>query len=286
MRDRATSEAEPRLEAGGTATQASLCGATVGHMDDATPTLEVLLPAGLPAIRPDDAEAALAALFAEPRTPWLRANMIATLDGAATGADHRSGSINDPADLRVFHTLRALADVVLVGAGTVRAESYRPPRTPEPFLAARRRRGQPDHPALAVLTASGDIPVATLTDGPPPWVFTTDGAAHLDRLQRHLPPERLHVSNGTLDVAAAVSTLVAAGLPLILTEGGPHLLGELVAADVVDELCLTWSPQLVGGSAMRVLAGADWLLPARQARLAHLLHADGVLLGRWLLREP
>jgi len=83
-----------------------------------------------------------------------------------------------------------------------------------------------------------------------------------------------------------VSTLVAVGLPLILTEGGPHLLGELVAADVLDELCLTWSPQLVGGPVMRVLAGTDWLLPPRQARLAHLLHADGVLLGRWLLREP
>ena len=101
-------------------------------MDDAPPTLEVLLPSGLPAIRPDDAETALAALFAEPRTPWLRANMIATLDGAATGADHRSGSINDPADLRVFHTLRALADVVLVGAGPceLRATGHRGRRSP------------------------------------------------------------------------------------------------------------------------------------------------------------
>src|SRR5665648_1069207 len=144
-----------RWVSGGTVTQASLCGANVGHMDDATPTLEVLLPAGLPAIRPDDAEMALAALFAEPRTPWLRANMIATLDGAATGADHRSGSINDPADLRVFRALRALADVVLVGAGTVRAEGYRAPRPPGVGPApagparpprARRAHGQRRHP--------------------------------------------------------------------------------------------------------------------------------------------
>jgi riboflavin biosynthesis pyrimidine reductase len=257
--------------------------ATVASVDDAAPTLQVLHPQGRPSLPPDPAEQALGALFDEPRSRWVRANMVATLDGAATGADHRSGSINDPADLRVFRTLRARADIVLVGAGTVRAEGYRAPRTPEPLRAGRRDRGQPDHPALAVLTASGDLPVALLTDDPAPWVFTTSDAAHLDRLSDHLPPERLHVHDGVLPAAAALEALSAAGLGRILTEGGPHLLAELVTAGLVDELCLTWSPQLVGGSATRVLAGTAWLVPPRQARLAHLLHADGVLLGRWLL---
>lgn len=257
--------------------------ATVASVDDVAPTLHVLHPQGRPSLPPDPTEQALGELFDEPRSRWVRANMIATLDGAATGADHRSGSINDPADLRVFRTLRARADVVLVGAGTVRAEGYRTPQTPEPLRAGRRDRGQPDHPALAVLTASGDLPVALLADDPAPWVFTTSDAAHLDRLSLHLPPERLHVHDGVLEAATALETLSAAGLGRVLTEGGPHLLGELVAAGLVDELCLTWSPQLVGGSAMRVLAGTAWLVPARPARLAHLLHADGVLLGRWLL---
>src|SRR5665648_586942 len=112
-----------RWVSGGTVTQASLCGATVGHMDDATPTLEVLLPAGLPAIRPDDAETALAALFAEPRTPWQRAHMIATLAGGDSVADHRFGAMNGQVDLRVFRTLRPPADVVLVGAGTASARA-------------------------------------------------------------------------------------------------------------------------------------------------------------------
>jgi riboflavin biosynthesis pyrimidine reductase len=254
-------------------------------VDDAEPALDVLLPVGLPPLPPDAAEAGLSALFAQPRPPWLRANMISALDGAATGADHRSGSINDPADLRVFQVLRGLADVVLVGAGTVRAEGYRAPRTSEPLLPGRRERGQPDHPTLAVVTANGDLPVAMLADEPSPWVFARSDAAHLDRLRLYLPTNRLHVSDGAVDLADVVATLAGAGLGQILTEGGPHLLADLIAADLVDELCLTWSPQLVGGSAMRVLAGIDWLTPARPARLAHLLHADSVLLGRWLLRD-
>lgn len=249
------------------------------------PTLQVLLPDGTEPLTPDAAEQRLADLYAAPRLPWVRANMITTLDGAATGADGRSGSINGPADARVFHVLRALADVIVVGAGTVRAEGYRAPRTHDRFVPGRRQRGQADHPALAVVTASGDVPAEVLDDEPQPWVFTTTGAAHAERLRAHLAPERLVIHPGGVDLPAVVATLADAGLPHILTEGGPTLLGDLLAADVVDELCLTWSPQLVGGPAPRVVTSAPWLAPPRDARLAHLLHADGVLLARWLLRQ-
>ncbi len=249
------------------------------------PTLEVLLPAGTPPLEPDDAETRLAELHAEPRLPWVRANMVATLDGAATGADGRSGSINGEADARVFHLLRALADVVVVGAGTVRAEGYRAPRTPDRFLPGRRARGQADHPALAIVTAHGDVPDVVLRDEPGPWVFTVGDAPHLDRLREHVPPRRLVVHDGAVDLERLVTTLAAAGLPRLLSEGGPTLLGDLLAAGVVDELCLTWSPTIVGGRAGRVVSHAGWLTPPPAARPAHLLHRDGVLLGRWLLKD-
>lgn len=238
------------------------------------------MPGGRPALGPDPAEAELAALYAAPRTPWVRANMIATLDGAMTGADGRSGSINGPADARVFTTLRAWADVVLVGAGTARAEGYRGPRLPEPLRARRRAEGRPPDPALAVVTRTGDLDDALLADAP--WVVTVGSAVHLGRLRDRLPPDRLVVHDDDVDLARAVAGLVDAGCPRVLTEGGPTLLGRLLAADLVDELCLTWSPQLVGGDAHRVVRGAPWL--DRPARLDLLLHADGVLLGRWGLR--
>lgn len=246
------------------------------------PTLDVLLPAGAPPIAPDPAETALLRTYAEPHLPWLRANMVSTLDGAATGADARSGSINGPADARVFHALRAWADVVLVGAGTVRAEGYRAPRTPEPLLAGRRDRGQPPHPALVIVTARGDVPTAALVGDPAPWVVTSAQAPRLDRLRAEVAPGRLLVHDAAVRLPDVVAHLVGAGQGRILTEGGPHLLGALLAARLVDELCLTWGPRLVGGAAPRVVAG-DWLAPPAGATLAQLLHSDGWLLGRWLL---
>lgn len=247
--------------------------------------LEVLLPAGAAPLPAGDDER-LSVLYAEPRLPWLRANMVATLDGAATGPDGRSGSINAPPDHRVFAVLRARADVVLVGAGTVRVEGYRAPRTPGALVAGRRARGQEDHPPLAVVTATGDLPEAMLVDEPRPFVVTTDRAPGLARLRRLLPADRLLVHDGAVDLRAAVAAVARAGYPRVLTEGGPHLLRELVGAGLVDELCLTWSPLLVGGPAPRALAAGGWFSPPRRAHLAHLLHADGVLLGRWLLGDP
>ncbi len=246
------------------------------------PTLEVLLPTGVAPIAPGDG-ARLEAHYAEPRVPWLRANMIATLDGAATGPDGRSGSINGAADHRVFDALRAWADVILVGAGTVRAERYRAPRTPEALVDARRRRGQADHPALAVVTGGGELPDAVLADDPAPWVVTTAGAPGLGSLRRRLPRGHVLAHDEAIDLPATVQALVGAGLPRILTEGGPTLLGALLAADLVDELCLTWSPTIVAGPAPRPVVSPAWLTPAVPGHIGGLLHSEGVLLGRWLL---
>lgn len=258
---------------------------------DATPpALTVLVASRAGDVAPgdvlpaDDAEARLTALYAWPvgDGPSLRASMISTLDGAATGHDGRSGSINGPADLRVFTTLRSLCDVVLVGAGTARAEGYRAPRLRPALAAARRARGQQAPPALALVTARGDVPTEVLDDQDPPWVFTTDTAEHLPRLRDHLPSERLHVHAGTVDLARVVAALAGAGLPRVLAEGGPRLLADLLAAGLVDELCMTVAPVLVGGPASRVVAG-EWLTPPVPAVPEHLLAADGVLLGRWTL---
>ncbi|HEY3438866.1 MAG TPA: dihydrofolate reductase family protein [Actinotalea sp.] len=257
-------------------------------------SLDVLLaPPGSPASPPttigdDPAEALLQELYAYPPRAaggWVRANMVSSVDGAATGADERSGSINGPADLRVFTTLRALADVVLVGAGTVRAEGYRAPEIAEPLRSARLARGRSAAPALAIVSARGDVPTEVLRGGSPPWVFTTDDAPGVARLRAELPSDHLHVHPGTVDLARVRTTLVAAGLPAILTEGGPSLLGTLLAAGLVDELCLTTSPQLVGGPAPRPVAGIGWLSPPARLGLAHLLHCEGVLLGRWLVEH-
>jgi riboflavin biosynthesis pyrimidine reductase len=253
------------------------------------PPLDVLLPLDAPTrlLAPRDDEADLLALFDDGPAAGthVRANMVSTVDGAAFGESHVSGSINGPADFRVFRVLRALADVVLIGAGTARGERYTALDVPAELRAARAARGRPDELELAVVTATGDLPDELLDGDRPPLVLTTGSAPTLGALRERLGADRVVVADGgspgAVDPAAVIAALADRGLRHVLAEGGPRLLAQLVDADLVDELCLTWSPQLVGGPAGRVTHLPTWFAPPRPLTPVHLLHADGVLLGRW-----
>ncbi|WP_448629317.1 dihydrofolate reductase family protein [Cellulomonas soli] len=106
----------------------------------------------------------------------------------------------------------------------------------------------------------------------------------LDQLRDRLGPHRVLVAGEEqVDLATALDLLADHGLVHVLSEGGPHLLSDLLAADLLDELCLTWTPLVVGGPAPRTTRTDDWFAPVRHARPRHLLHADGTLLGRWAL---
>lgn len=241
----------------------------------------------------------LADLYAEPEQPagraWVRSNMVGTLDGAAWGADGRSGSINTAADVDVFAMLRARADAVLVGAGTVRAEGYGPVRV-EPrwdFL----RRGRPEQPTLVVVSASGRVPPG-LTDGSVephggPVLLAcgegTDDRATARARELLGPGHVLTVGGagepGAVDPALLIAELAARGLHRIVCEGGPRWMSDMVAAGVVDEWCGTLVPRIVGGPAPRLVHGQR---PARGADRGYepvvLLEADGALMGRWVRR--
>jgi riboflavin biosynthesis pyrimidine reductase len=238
----------------------------------------------------DGAVQALADLYAYPvpvpGSGWVRATMIATVDGAVAGPDGRSGSIGTLADRTLFSVLRGLADVILVGAGTVRAERYRPPEPKPDFAERRAAAGQRPAPVLAVVTRAGrpeDFPGVF----PPAAdsVAVLPATADLPRWRAALGPARVLVAGADrVDAGAAVAALAARGLPRILVEGGPHFLGEVVAAGVLDEICLSQAPLLVAGTAPRVATGPPGDL---RVRPVHLIECDGTLLGRWAVRrEP
>lgn len=267
--------------------------------------LEVLVPGPPGTVLAADDDEALLALFDDPPVrpttgAHVRGIMIASLDGAATGPDGRSGSLGDAADHRVFGALRALADVVLVGAGTVRAEGYADVQVPERLRAVRARRGRAERVELAVVTGSGVLPDEVL-DGDA-LVVTASGAQGLAALRDRVGGDRLVLADPVgperddadgpprVDAAAAVRTLAERGLRRIHAEGGPGLLAELLAAGAVDELCLTLAPLLVGGLARRPLVGGTPTWPGRtgallteptRLELLHLLRAGDTLLGRW-----
>lgn len=226
-------------------------------------------------------------LYAVGPGPVVRANFVTTLDGHATGGDGLSGSINSAADQQVFDLLRALSDVVVVGAGTVRAEGYGRLWTEDSELRALRRdAGRPEHPVLAVVTASGDLPERVLEPDPAAGELLVLCAAAVADELRSLLGHDVVIPCGTDTVEAdqAVVGLRERGLDHVLTEGGPHLLGGWIQAGVVDELCLTLRPLVVGGSGPRILETTRGSSALAQFDLLHALAIEDDLMLRYAAR--
>jgi 5-amino-6-(5-phosphoribosylamino)uracil reductase len=229
-------------------------------------------------------ELAEAYAYPDVREPWLRANMVSTLDGAAQH-DGRSQPISSATDMRIFGALRGLADVVIVGAETVRQEGYRPARAREAFAAMREAAGQGPAPAIAVVTASLDLDFSLplFTSPLVPTLVLTGAAAAPDRVATAEKAGARVVIAGDgmgVDPARAVRALGDLGFTRLLTEGGPRLLGQLVAAAVLDELCLTVSPLLATGDAQRIAGGPSIPVPKR-FELVSLLEEAGFLYTRY-----
>lgn len=242
----------------------------------------------------NDAET-LRDLYAYPDTvnrSWVRVNFISSIDGGVS-IDNSSGGLGTPIDRTVFTVLRELADVVLVGAGTVRAEDYRGVRTDETQRAWRSEHGLAAVPPIAIVSMSADIdPAARLfTDTSVAPIVLTCASAPSERKQRLvdagatvLAPASgspLEPASGSLSSAAIIGALAELGLHRVLCEGGPRLFGQLLADEAVDELCLTTAPMLIGGTSSRIAVSANAMRTPMTRRL--LLGADdGTVLSRWV----
>lgn len=219
-------------------------------------------------------------LYAYPESvrPWVRSNFVATVDGAAYGADGRSGSLGGDDDTRVFALLRSLADVIVVGAGTARAEGYGPVQSSEIDGELRERQGLAPLPALAIVSRRLDIPERLISPGQ--LVITTADASADAIAALRETVDVIAVGDGEIDWHGVLSELAGRGWTRVLCEGGPTLHGDLVARDLVDELCLTIAPVMTSGDAPRIAHGGNAV--DRPMRLGHTIDADGVLLTRWV----
>jgi riboflavin biosynthesis pyrimidine reductase len=237
-----------------------------------------LFPSTPSALSDDDLEE----LYAYPvERRWLRANFVSSLDGAAQGPDHKSGSLSDRADKAVFALLRSLCDVIVVGAATTRVEGYQPVRAHETDGKRRARLGLTPLPSIAVVSRSLDLDADLVSGGDAPTIVITTGSAPVEARERIAAVAPVIVAGeDELDLALAVDELSARGFQRMLCEGGPTLMRDLVAADLLDELCLTFAPLLVGGERKRILSGDD-VTPPQSMQLRHLLETDGVLFARY-----
>ncbi|TGD86522.1 pyrimidine reductase family protein [Mycolicibacterium sp. CH28] len=217
---------------------------------------------------------------------WVRGNAIASLDGGAA-TDGTSGGLGGAGDRRLFRVLRELADVIVVGAGTARAENYSGAQMTVAQRGNRQRRGQREVPPIALVTRSArldhDMPVLTRTEVPP-LVLTSEAAATDAQSLLGATAEVIACSGADpaeVELAVALGALADRGLRRVLCEGGPTLTGTFIEHELLDELCLTTAPTLVGGAAPRIATGHGHVLS--RMRRQHVISDDeGYLYGRYV----
>lgn len=228
-------------------------------------SLERLYPGPTLELDPHDRDALLE-LYRPPRAEWLRLNLISTITGGASGSDGTSETLSNPVDRRILGVIRELADVVLIGAQSLRAEGYQHPRRSR----------------LAVVTMSGNLTGHRVEapEGAAPIVLCPPAAA--ERVLTDLPGAELIVLEPGAEGIAAVdviSALRSHGLASIVCEGGPSLVAQVIETGLVDEFCLSTSP-LVGGSPFPVSGPEP--IAERAATLTQLLRDDSsALYARW-----
>jgi riboflavin biosynthesis pyrimidine reductase len=224
--------------------------------------MRLLLPEPAGPVTVEDAYRSSLADGADTDRPWIGLSMVASIDGS-TVVDGRSERLSSQTDADVLHQLRSIADVILVGAGTVRGEGYGPPKKP----------GQ----RIAVVTRSGRIDVTSplFTSGAGVVVTTEDATIAGD-------VDVVRAGADTVDLTAAVAELASLSddTRFIQAEGGAHLNGALADDDLLDEINLTTSPGTVGGSGPRLTNGAeDHLHRFELVQLA--VDDDSFLFSRW-----
>lgn len=181
--------------------------------------------------------------------PYVLANMVGGIDGCAA-VSGRVGALSEGVDAALFRSLRSVADVVLVGAETVRREGYGPVRLEPDLVERRRRRGQAEHPPVAVVTGRLDLDLSTA-------LFTASTARPVIVTSADAPPDAVTAARevadvvveggGRVDLGATLRWLRSdLGANIVLCEGGPSLLGQMAAAGLLDELCLTVAPVMGG----------------------------------------
>jgi riboflavin biosynthesis pyrimidine reductase len=222
------------------------------------------------------------ALYPRNPGPTLRANFIASADGAAT-VDGLSAGLHGPGDKEIFDTLRMVCDALIVASGTVKAENYDGLRLTPGARAWRRAHGLPEFPLMVIVSGSLELNLDQLVfAGAPirPIVLTKPGH---DISKVTEVADVIAVGDDEVDLAAGIRALHERGATQLLCEGGPHLFGALIAADLVTELCLTVSPLLAGGGPGRIATGAPG--SPRRMSLRHALTVEDMLFLRYA-REP
>lgn len=224
--------------------------------------------------------------------PFVRAVMVSTADGSARSPQGLSGGISSAADRLLFGTLRGLSDVILAGASTVRSENYGPPKARPELERRRSEAGQTAVPRIAIVTGSGDLDPTTplFTQAVEPPLILAPASLPADAREALTPvAEIVDCGEDRVQPEAVIAALSERGLRRVALEGGPGLLSQMMGSALVDELCLTVTPLLYGGSdtthpTPRIMSGSPLPDAPRPMRLESVIESDGTLFLRYQIR--
>ena len=212
---------------------------------------------------------------------YVRAMMVTTLDGAAAGPDGLSGSISSSVDKAVFNAVRRLADAVLVGAGTIRAEGYGPMKAKPEDAVRRAAEGQAPAPVLTIVSGSLDLEWdgELFKDSTMRPLVITGSTADPDAVERAGKHCDVVVTDDeSVGARTVLEVLERRGLRRIVCEGGPTLLESMVVAGLLDEADITISPMFAGTARTPRTSGLD---ETAGFELQHVLHAESFLMARY-----
>ncbi len=209
--------------------------------------------------------------LSDPDAPHLRINMVSSIDGTVV-VDGKSKPLSSNEDRKVFHALRSMADVILVGAGTARKENYGPVVFSDEIQQLRVSNGLSRNAPVAVVSHSGhfdwESPFFQEAHSKP--IIITDAHGAHNAVHGSHYADIISYGEDHVDLQSAINEIYSRGLKHILCEGGPSLNTDLLNAGVVDELCLTLSPVLTNSSTKTIFDGLNCDEPARM-EFSHIL---------------
>lgn len=223
------------------------------------------------------------------RQPWVTLNMISSIDGSATSSG-LSGELGSKGDKLIFESLRAAADFILVAANTAKLEKYGIPEVSKEVSERRLARGQTKTPRLVLISKSlnfeNDCKFLNADDldaNEMPIIYTTENSPAEKKSELEKNTELRVAGKNSVELTQVLTELGRQG-NIILTEGGPSLNGQLLKADLLDELCLTLSPMIVGGDGPRIFSG-DNSGTTKNLQLQRILQDEDSMLYLSLLKK-
>ena len=218
---------------------------------------------------------------------WIRGNMISSLDGSST-KDGRSGGLANINDRAIFSIIRQSADIIIVGASTVLIEEYSNVCLSINQQNERKKYGQSNIPQIAVITTSSKLKKSdkffSLNKKQVPFVFTSANNFINTQKRLNMSAEVVNVSSKNpekIDFFTIVKFLAERKFFRILIEGGPFILGKLMEKNILNELCLTISPILIGGKSKRIAISTKQL-EVRMQPLSLLMDNEGYFYIRYI----